>query len=142
LEKSSLQNSYCEIKSVTAAIIIKGDSILITRRGPGEKLSGYWEFPGGKIEEGESPQECLERELYEELGVTSKAGKIVAESSYIYEHGAFRIIAILSTIKKDNFTLKSHDKAEWISIDSLLNYKLAPADIPIAKIVMEKKNEF
>lgn len=130
------------MKSVTAAIILKDDTVLITRRRPNEKLPGYWEFPGGKMEEGETPQECIERELFEELGVKSKADKIIVESEYHYEHGSFRLLAILTTVEENNFSLKVHDKAEWAPLTSLLQYKLAPADIPIAKVIMEKNGEF
>lgn len=126
------------IKSVAAAIAIKGDTVLITRRGPGETLSGYWEFPGGKLEEGETPQECIERELWEELGVTSKADQIIAENEYRYDHGAIRLLAILTTLEETNFTLKVHDKSAWVPLNSLLQYKLAPADIPIAQFLLGK----
>jgi 8-oxo-dGTP diphosphatase len=55
------------MKLVTAAIIRDGENILVVRRGPREKLAGFWEFPGGKVEHPETLQECLERELFEEL---------------------------------------------------------------------------
>ena len=61
---------------VTAAIVIEGDKVFLGRRGPNVPLNGCWEFPGGKIEYWETPQECLERELFEELGVASKAGEV------------------------------------------------------------------
>jgi 8-oxo-dGTP diphosphatase len=115
--------------------------VVLTRRHPNEKLPGYWEFPGGKVEEGETPQECLERELCEELGIVSKAGKIIAVSEYHYSHGSFRLLAIMTTLKDKNFSLSVHDRVEWVPIASLLEYKLAPADIPIAKVIMEKNNE-
>jgi 8-oxo-dGTP diphosphatase len=59
-------------RTVAAAIIQKEDCILLARRSPGEKLAGFWEFPGGKVENGESPEECLARELREELGIGVK----------------------------------------------------------------------
>ena len=76
-------------------------SPLITRRGPDSKLAGYWEFPGGKVEEGETRRECLERELYEELGIQAHAGEEIAESEYHYDHGAFLIIAIEAVFDGD-----------------------------------------
>ena len=77
---------------VAAAIVIEGDKVLLGRRGPNVPLNGCWEFPGGKIEYWETPQECLERELFEELGVASKAGAIIAESDYQY-NGSHWIVA-------------------------------------------------
>ena len=130
------------MKLVTAAVIIKEDKVLITRRGANEKLSGYWEFPGGKVENGETPQECLERELLEELGIKSKAGEIIADSEYHYSHGSFRLLAIMTRVENNNFSISVHDKVEWVPIASLLQYKLAPADIPIAKAIMERNDGF
>ncbi len=125
------------MKLVAAAIIIKDKFVLLARRKPGEKLAGYWEFPGGKLEEGETPQKCIERELLEELGIKAKAGKIIAESEYHYDHGAFRLLAILTTIEEEkSLTLKVHDQAEWVLLPNLLKYNLAAADIAIAKIIM------
>ena len=128
------------MKQVTAAIIIEGGKVLLTRRGPCGKLPGFWEFPGGKIEDGESPQACLERELREELGIDAKAGKILTESKYYYEHGACNLLALETTIIDGVLTLSVHDKAEWVPFDELEQYKLAPADIPIAKFLKERTN--
>jgi 8-oxo-dGTP diphosphatase len=70
------------MKTVTAAINIRDQKVLLTRRGKSEKLAGYWEFPGGKVEDGETLQECLERELLEELGVAAVIGEVMAKSEY------------------------------------------------------------
>ena len=125
------------MKIVTGAVIYKKDSVLLTRRKAGEKLNGYWEFPGGKIKKNESPQSCLERELHEELDVESEAGEIIAESTYEYEHGTIKLLGIKTELKDYKLKLSVHDKAEWVLIKDLLNYKLSPADIPIAKRIME-----
>ena len=63
-------------KIVTAAIVLQDNKVLLTRRALGQSLEGYWEFPGGKVEEGESLQECLKREIFEELGVQVMLGNI------------------------------------------------------------------
>ena len=126
------------MKLVTAAIIIENNEILIARRSSKSKLPGFWEFPGGKIEGDETPQECLERELEEELGIKSKAKEIIKESRYKYSHGEFLLLAILTKLLNHEFKLTAHDKVRWIPISKLLEYKLAPADIPIANHVVEK----
>src|SRR4249920_604400 len=82
----------CE-KVVTAAIIRRNGSVLLARRSSGERLAGFWEFPGGKVENGETPEECLARELDEELGIRARIGEKFAESLHQYDHGSFRIVA-------------------------------------------------
>jgi 8-oxo-dGTP diphosphatase len=125
------------VKTVTAAIIKKENKVLLTRRKPGEKLEGFWEFPGGKIEEDETPQECLRRELTEELGVVTDVLEQVAESIFSYDHGSIKLIALRTNIVSGNITLSVHDQVEWVKLNELLSYKLAPADIPIAEKIME-----
>jgi len=72
---------------VAAAVVHRDGNILITCRAPGEKLAGMWEFPGGKLEPGETPQSCIVRELREELGVESDAGDILTTSVFTYPGG-------------------------------------------------------
>jgi len=127
------------MKEVTAAIILKGNSVLLLRRKQGKKLEGYWEFPGGKIENGKTPQECLEREIFEELGVKCKASQIIAESEYHYEHDSIKLPGILTVLLNHEIKLTVHDKAKWVSLNNILKLKLAPADIPIAKQLLKFK---
>ena len=126
------------MKLVTAAIIISNNRVLLTRRKKGQKLEGYWEFPGGKIEKHETPQSCIERELSEELNVKAKAGEIIAESTYEYSHGSIKLIGIETALLSDKIQLSVHDKAEWVLLEDVANFKLAPADIPIAKILIKR----
>ena len=123
--------------TVTAAIIIRDGCALLARRPQGDSLAGYWEFPGGKIEPGETPQECLERELLEEFGLRAKARQVVAENVHTYPHGAIRLIAIMTEIEGGEITLSAHDTVRWVPISEIMAYKLAPADIPIARKVVE-----
>ena len=124
-------------KNVSAAIAISDGSILITRRAAGEKLAGLWEFPGGKQEPGESIHQCLEREILEELCVRARVGDIFAESLYKYAGGTINLVAILIELDSTDFSLSVHDAARWVKIESLLNYELAPADIPIAERIVQ-----
>jgi len=130
------------MQTVVAAIIIRDRCVLLTRRGPDEKLAGYWEFPGGKVEDGESLDACLERELQEELGVQSCAGDVLMESKYHYEHGVISLVAIKTEILQGEIKLIVHDRAEWVPLTDLLSYRLAPADIPIAKYIQGEVNAF
>jgi 8-oxo-dGTP diphosphatase len=126
------------LKRVAAAIAIVEGKVLVTRRAAGQKLAGYWEFPGGKLELGENVQMCIKRELQEELGVSSTAGEVITTSDYTYPGGAIRLIAIGVTLHQTDFTLTVHDDHAWIAPGELLKLKLAPADIPIAKELIER----
>jgi 8-oxo-dGTP diphosphatase len=99
-----------KMKDVTAAIILKDDKVLITRRAPGQNLAGHWEFPGGKIESGETPEECLARELLEELAVQVTVGDKFGESIYDYETGSIRLIAYYTDILAGEINLSVHDR--------------------------------
>jgi 8-oxo-dGTP diphosphatase len=126
------------MKLVTAAVIRDGENILVVRRAPGEKLAGFWEFPGGKVEQSETLQECLERELVEELNIATKVSDIVAVSDYTYENGSIKLIALKAEILHGELTLSVHDKLQWLLPSEILDLKLAPADIPIAQALLEE----
>jgi len=131
------------MKLVTAAIIQNEDKYFIARRGPSEKLSGYWEFPGGKVEDGESLSDCLQRELKEELGISSKIGAILITTDYVYEHGHIQLVAMAAEIVGGEFNLTVHDQYDWLSPSEILKLNLAPADVPVAKFLLStySKNE-
>ncbi len=121
-----------KIKDVTAAIIRKNGKILIARRAAGENMAGGWEFPGGKLEEGETPEECLKRELAEEFGIDADIGRFFCESVYRYPRGAIRLLAYFAEITRGEISLKVHDQIAWVDAGELRMYGLLPADIPIA----------
>lgn len=125
------------MKTVTAAIIRKGNKVLIARRAPGEKLAGFWEFPGGKVEEGETLQECLERELQEEFGIITKSGKVLVSSIYEYAHGIFEIVALETMIISGKPELRVHDEIGWVDIDKLSTVQFLPADIAIVDYLVD-----
>lgn len=122
------------MKTVTAAILRNASGhVLLCRRALGQKQAGCWEFPGGKQEEQESLEECLKREMREELGLETKPGRILGESIYRYDHGAIRLIAMECLWIHGEITLTVHDKAEWVPVHQILDFELSPADIPLAR---------
>lgn len=133
--------SKAETKLVAAAIARMDAKVLITRRAAGQKLAGFWEFPGGKLEQGEDVQTCIVRELQEELGVASTAGEILTVSDYTYPGGAISLIAVDVTLHSSAFTLTVHDEYAWMAPRELLKLNLAPADIPIAEKLRDARNE-
>lgn len=118
------------MRTVTAAVIIEGERLLVTRRPPGDKLEGLWELPGGKVEPGESPEECLQRELEEELDMQSEIGELLATTVHHYSHGSFELLAF-RTRRTSSYRLRAHDRAEWILPSELGEHPLAPADVSL-----------
>ncbi len=112
--------------TVLAAIIEKDGRILLCRRAPGRSNAGKWEFPGGKLEAGETEQECLTRELREELGVEADMGEFVAE--FLEHDGRFLIKYYRVKLKSDDLKLSAHDGAEWVGREALLMYEMTHAD--------------
>jgi 8-oxo-dGTP diphosphatase len=129
------------MKTVTAAVVIREKRVLIARRAAGQSNAGMWEFPGGKIEKNETPEECLARELKEELNVESTIHEKITESAYTYDHGSFVICAYKVTLNSEIQMLTVHDEIKWVDVDNVREYPLSPADIPIAEHIIAHKND-
>lgn len=125
---------------VTAAIIKKDNKILIARRAANKHLAGYWEFPGGKIEDNETPEICLKRELNEELGITVNVGNFFMENQHDYGTKIILLQAYLCELISGSIVLRDHDKFEWVVKSDLSNFNFAPADIPFVK-ALHAENE-
>jgi 8-oxo-dGTP diphosphatase len=122
---------------VTAAILIVNDRVLIGRRRPGVSQSGMWEFPGGKIRPGETPQQCLKREIREELGIEIDVGDFFGESVYAYPDKTIRLIAYRACMPSGAPSASDHAEIAWAAIDELGRYPFAPADMPFVKRLQE-----
>lgn len=110
---------------------------MAARRKPGSELAGLWEFPGGKVEPGETEQECLSRELREEFGVDSRVGAFVAESIYHYPTKVIRLRAYRVAFGDGPLRLNDHDRICWLPVEELHRLSWAPADLPILQSVRE-----
>lgn len=115
---------------VTAAIIKKDDKILIARRGQDKHLAGMWEFPGGKIEIGEIPEDCLKREIQEELGIVINVGDFFMQNDHLYGDRLIKLYSYFCQHISGEIKLNDHDMFEWVNRSQLLQYNFAPADIP------------
>lgn len=124
---------------VTAAIIERDGHILIARRRQGSRFGGKWEFPGGKLEKGETPDQCLKRELQEELDIKAEIGDILCSSEYSYtDDFVINLIAYRATIISGVFSLNDHEEIRWVKPRDLVNYDFPEADKPIVdKIIKE-----
>jgi len=124
--------------NVTAAIIERNGKIFIAKRSSNSSLPNKWEFPGGKVDVGETPEECLTRELYEEFDIIVTVGNFLAESVYQYEQ-TVRLMAFQAYTDADITTMNAHDDVRWVPVEELLDYDLAPADVPIAREVQKRE---
>ena len=125
---------------VVAAIIIKDKKFLATKRGHGE-FTGLWEFPGGKIEEGESKKEALVREIKEELNVTITVDKFALDLEYQYPNFYLYMSCFECTIKDGNIELIEHDDAKWLNKGDLDLIEWIPADFEIIDYLKNKEWE-
>lgn len=117
-------------KNVVAAVIIQGNRIFATQRGYGT-FKDWWEFPGGKIEPGETPQEALKREIREELATQIEVGELIQEVEYDYPEFHLSMQCFLCTIVGDAPTLLEHEAAKWLDKDTLYSVNWLPADVSI-----------
>ncbi|MFP3952155.1 MAG: (deoxy)nucleoside triphosphate pyrophosphohydrolase [Candidatus Bathyarchaeia archaeon] len=121
---------------VTAAIIQREGRLLLAQRKRGLTQGLKWELPGGKIEVDETPEDCLSRELMEELSVRARVGDLFASSIYTYRDAAVEILAYQVELMEENFRLNSHEKIAWVPIYRLKEYDLAEADKPIIEEII------
>lgn len=124
---------------VAAAIIVneKGQ-FLIGRRKKGKSQEGLWEFPGGKLEEGESVEDCLRRELREEMNIEIEPQEPYGVSEYDYGPFQVRLHACKAAFIRGEFRLTDHDEIRWASSRELGGCAFAPADLPfVARLEAE-----
>jgi 8-oxo-dGTP diphosphatase len=103
---------------VVAAIILNKKTFLSAKRSPSKRLAGHWEFPGEKIEPGETPEQCLKRELKEEFTIESEIGEFVAESIFDYGDKRIRLLAYKVKHLSGEFQLIDHDEIRWLLLKS------------------------
>lgn len=118
--------------NVVAAIIKCGDKIFATQRGYGEFKDG-WEFPGGKMEEGETPQEALVREIREELDTEIEVGELFDTVEYDYPTFHLSMDCFFCTVKSGSLALKEHKTARWLTGETLSSVDWLPADRDLIK---------
>ena len=112
---------------VVAAIIIRDDQVFATQRGYGE-WKGWWEFPGGKMESGESPQEALKREIREELDAEITVGQLIETVEWDYPTFHLTMHCFVCTLLSEDMHLNEHDAAAWLTKETLHSVKWLPAD--------------
>ena len=122
-----------EVIKVTGAIIYERNKFLICRRGPNEKAAGLWEFPGGKLEINESLENCILRELKEELVIDAELHSLYDNYSFkakdvIYDLYFFRVKRFSGNLSKT-----VHDEIKWVELKDFHNFSFLPGDAPVIK---------
>ena len=120
------------VVEVAAAIIKDGDRYLATQRGHGD-WEGWWEFPGGKLEEGEDHRQAAVREIKEELGLTIAVDTYLTSIVWYYPTFTLRMHVDLCTVEEGELNLKEHKDAKWLKLDELCSVKWLPADAKACK---------
>ena len=115
---------------VVAAIIKKEKQIFATQRGYGD-YKDWWEFPGGKIEQGETPEEALVREIKEELDTTITVDRFLMTVEYDYPDFHLSMDCFFCSIESGNLTLLEHEAAKWLPVSNLRQVNWLPADMEI-----------
>jgi len=121
-----------------AAAIIENDKgqILIARRKEGKSQAGLWEFPGGKIENGETPQACIVRELLEEMNISVTPGELFGVNEFVDKTVQILLIAHKATYIGGQIRLVDHDEFFWAQRDELGKFVFAPADVKFVEMLM------
>ncbi len=122
-----------QVQIVTAAVIERDGRILIARRRPGGPEGGKWEFPGGKVEEGETPEACLRRELREELDLETRVEGFLCSSPIPHAARPLELFAYRVSLLSGDPVLRDHDRIAWVRPARLRDYEFAAADRAIVE---------
>lgn len=121
---------------VVAAVIRDKEKFFATQRGSG-KYKDWWEFPGGKIESRETPQEALKREIWEELDAEITVGDHIITVEYDYPDFHLTMLCYWAKVAKGELKLKEHESARWLSLDELNSVNWLPADQQLVDLLMK-----
>ena len=120
---------------VVGAVFHDGERFLACRKKPGKPLEGHWEFPGGKIEPGETPEQALAREIREELNLIAEVGQKVTTTTYEYDFATIELTTFYCTLVDGDLRLTDHDDTKWVTSTDAAHLTWAPADIPAVEAI-------
>ncbi len=115
---------------VVGAAVIQDDKLLCAKRGPQMSMGGYWEFPGGKIEPGESAEEALVREIKEELGCEIRVVRSLHKNLHHYEAQTIELEVFWCELNYDVPQKSEHAELRWVPVNEIKDLTWAPADVP------------
>lgn len=132
---SAAVSSAGEFIEVVAAVVARAGSVLLCQRHDTPHLPLLWEFPGGKVDDGETPQAALERELREELGVDSVVARQIADIRHRYSEKRVRIRFYVAHIDGEPRAIV-HRELRWVPVDELRDYEVPPANAPVVRMLI------
>lgn len=121
------------MQEVAAALIWDGDKFMICQRPAHKACALLWEFPGGKVESGETLDKCLVRECKEELGITLNVGDVFMDVQYKYPDISVHLTLFNATIKSGTPQMIEHNDIRWITADKIDNFRFCPADMKMIR---------
>ena len=122
---------------VVAAIIVRAGKVLATQRGYGD-WEGWWEFPGGKVEAGEAPEQAIVREIHEELNAAINVGDYLYKAEYDYPTFHLSMRCYLCSLVDERFELLEHHAARWLDVAHLDDVQWLPADVQVIQAIKSK----
>lgn len=122
--------------NVVGAVIVRDGEVLCAKRGPSGSLAGHWEFPGGKVEPGETARRALEREIAEELDCSVDVGAELTTTRHEYEFGVVTLTTFWCQLTEGTPRLKEHAEVRWCPPSGLEHLDWAPADVPAMRMIV------
>jgi 8-oxo-dGTP diphosphatase len=123
------------VEVVTAALIREAENILIAQRGRGKRFGWRWEFPGGKVDRGETPEACLRREIEEELNLQVLVGEQFCTVQYHYPDFHVELMAFWCRIVGGSLQLREHEQVQWVSVAEMSEYDFVEADLRVIALL-------
>ncbi len=123
---------------VTCAVVVEDNRILAVQRSDGMPHPGKWEFPGGKLKEGETPEGCIRREIREELGVEIAVERLLPSVNHRYEKQTIKLIPFICTIREGTIMLSEHQEFRWIPCGEMEMMDWLDADVEVVGMVKER----
>lgn len=140
LKEEQASNNLGLIVEVTAAILMEGKKIFIAQRPHGKKFGGRWELPGGKLEIGESGEECIIRELKEELGIEVREVEHFLTIEHSYPNFSVKLFSYIIKEWKGKLDLKEHQAMKWVSINEAMESNILEADLPVLEKLLRNNS--